>query len=137
MLTTYEKRNKSRLYLGYIGSVIVTIGAILFTIGIVAAFLDVDDSIISITNMVAYALCAISFGIFFTLIFGRIGWHDNKVIDLLLNQISVMLAMSGVIIAILANLFGLSGRVLIIGVGISILGFFMGLLGIHFHKIPR
>lgn len=136
MFTSYEERCRQRLFLGNLGSGITLLGGILFAVGMIAAFLGIDDDIINITNLVVFALCTICFGIFFTLIFGRIGWHDNKILDFLLNKISVLFTVAGIAIVILANAFQVSDGILIIGLGTSILGFFMGLLGIHFHRTP-
>lgn len=136
MRTTYEKRNQQRLILGNLGLKIVIFGVVSFVIFLISAFLDLYFLTFSTPQLMLWAVLIICFGVVFTLIFGRIGWHENVALDFLLNQFSAVLSIIGAVGIVIVNIFLENNAFIEVCLGITILGFILALIGIRLHKPP-
>ena len=137
MHVTHTHRNRQRLILSYAGFAIVILGMILFVVGTISVFGNIGERIFNAFRLLLWAIYITSFGVLFTLIFGRIGWHDNVLLDILLNQMSIIFVVVGISIVLVTNIFfNNQNNGAVTGIKIVILGFILALLGIWFRKDP-
>lgn len=101
MKISYETRVKQRLIILQLGKFLVTKMALsLGILGFVLITIFPSASRFSLV-LAGYAAVMSSFGAIFAIIFSKIGWSENPLVDTLFNQTSVLL----VIVGFLAGLF--------------------------------
>lgn len=141
MKISYEMRVKQRLIILRLGKFLVTKMALL--LGIVGFMLTIFPGASRFSLVLAgLAAATASFGTIFAIIFSKIGWSDNLLVDALFNQTSIIMAMA----SFLTGLFYI-GFFIISGIGYSfllvacIMGLVFGMilmaLGRQLSSIPR
>ena len=127
MRTNYDARIRQRHLYANLGLRLAQFGVALFVIGLVGAFAGPS----SLIGLSVFGVIGTSFGISFALIFGQVGWTDNRLADVILNQLSVVVSVIGFLVVIFGTIL-LDPPTMIRGIGTFIIGIILALIGIRF-----
>ena len=127
----YQRRVKQRHIYFVVGTRLALISIILFVVGLVIAFIGVPFK--GTYFLLSFGILGASFGAIFSTIFGTVGWSRFRWLDLLLNQISVLLALFGFIAWIGSQIYR-NDNVFLLGLLLILVGVALAILGIRFHS---
>ena len=107
-------------------------GCIIFSIS--AIFFNVSFTIVRVGSSIGFG--GIAIGGFSMVLFGRLGWSESKLIDLLLNRLSTVLIIGSQLLAVIHLSLGYTSEIIQKDLAATVVGVVFSLLGIFFNSPP-
>jgi hypothetical protein len=128
---SYEKRVKQRHFLYRLGVIAVALGVLLFALAFADMFLAITNR--QALSLLPLAVFTISFGTVLGVVFGRVGWAQSKIVDVLLNQLSILMMLAGYTAGFLTIISG-DMRSFLGAIFMLTLGIVLAAVGIRYHS---
>lgn len=128
-----NSRAKQNTIVFRLGIIMMAVGSMGF-IGIVSLILlRIFFRNMNALLMVCMALISVS--VFFTLFFSRMGWHEVRIIDFILNQLSILLTVFGFFLLTKTFLDNMQGERIALGLSFVFIGIILAGLGIKYTAV--
>jgi hypothetical protein len=130
----YYKRVMERHFWAKLGLPLFIFGFACIVLSVGTIFFNGSFTIVRLVSSIGFG--GITIGGFSMILFGRLGWSKSKLVDLLLNRLSVILIIASQFLVVIHLGLGYTSKTIQEDSIVTIVGVILALLGIFFHSRP-